>query len=198
MESARPPLLLIVNGKPASGKTTLARRLAADLALPLFAKDDVKDTLFDAMGVSDRAWSRRLGAGSMATLRYITETLIASAQSLIVEANFSVELHTSFFQSLVARHGARVAQIWLTADSETLAQRFAARAATGERHPGHVELENIAEFRATLLRVDGAPLPLSGALLTVDTTDFATIRYDELLSTVRLVRDGAETTGQSF
>lgn len=198
METARPPLLVIVTGKPATGKTTLAQRLAADLALPLFAKDGVKDTLFDAMGVGDRAWSRRLGAGSMATLRYICETLVAAGQSLIVEAPFSAELHTSFFQSLVARHGARVAQIWLTADPETLAQRFAARAATGERHPGHVELENIAEFRATLLRVESAPLPLSGALLTVDTTDFATMRYDELLSAVRSVRDGAETTGQSL
>ena len=33
------PLLIIVNGLPGTGKTTLARRLAADLHLPVFSRD---------------------------------------------------------------------------------------------------------------------------------------------------------------
>ncbi len=36
-------------------------------------------------------------------------------------------------------------------------------------------LEHMDEFRAALLRTDDAPLPLPGALVTVDTTDFATV-----------------------
>ena len=53
--------LIIVTGPPASGKTGLARRFAADLRLPLICRDDFKEKLFDTLGWSDRAWSKRLG-----------------------------------------------------------------------------------------------------------------------------------------
>lgn len=185
MEEARPPapLLVVICGKPATGKTTLGLRLAALLGLPFFSKDGVKETLFDAMGVGDRAWSRSLSAASFATLRYITETLLAAGQSLIVEANFSAE-DAPFYQSVAARHGAQVAQVWLTAEPEVILRRFERRAASGARHPGHVELANIDEFRAALLRTDDAPLPLAGALCVVDTTDLAAVEYNTILSII--------------
>jgi hypothetical protein len=38
---------VVVSGLPASGKTTLARRLADGLGLPLLDKDDILDRLFE-------------------------------------------------------------------------------------------------------------------------------------------------------
>lgn len=192
------PLLLIICGKPATGKTTLGRQLAADLALPLFTKDGVKETMFDTLGAGDRAWSRRLGVASYAMLRYIAATSLAAGQSLIVEANFSAEHDAPFYQALTAQYGARVAQVWLTAEPEVLVRRFTQRATSAERHPGHVELANMDEFRAALLRTDDAPLPLGGALYVVDTTNFALIEYDRLLCALRMARDGAAGPGQTF
>lgn len=193
MEELRPPapLLVIICGKPATGKTTLGRRLAADLGLPFFSKDGVKETLFDALGVGNRAWSRRLGGASLATLRYITGTLLAAGQSLIVEANLHAEQDAPFYQSVAAQHGARVAQVWLTAEPGVILRRFERRAASGVRHPGHVELANMEEFRATLLRSDDAPLPLVGALCVVDTTDVAAVEYNTILHALRMAWDGA-------
>jgi hypothetical protein len=59
---ARVRVAVIVNGPP--GKSTLAGPLAEALALPLLAKDAVKETLLDQLGIDDRAASRRIGAAA--------------------------------------------------------------------------------------------------------------------------------------
>ena len=52
---------MLVGGWPASGKTTLARALAGELALPYLGKDEVKESLMDVRGAPpDVAASQRL------------------------------------------------------------------------------------------------------------------------------------------
>jgi 2-phosphoglycerate kinase len=41
---------VLVGGWPAAGKSTLARSLAAELELPLLAKDEIKEALMDGLG----------------------------------------------------------------------------------------------------------------------------------------------------
>ena len=79
------PLVILVNGLPATGKTTLARRLATDLRLPLLAKDAIKETLFDTLGWSDRVWSRRLGAVTFTLLYMLLEEQLRAGRSCVVE-----------------------------------------------------------------------------------------------------------------
>jgi hypothetical protein len=55
---------VVVSGLPASGKTTLARRLADGLGLPSLDKDDILDRLFETNGIGDSAWRRRLSRES--------------------------------------------------------------------------------------------------------------------------------------
>lgn len=62
--SISPPVLVIVLGAPGAGKTTLARRIAAEIGWPLLVRDDIKEILFDTLGWSDRQWSRKLGGAS--------------------------------------------------------------------------------------------------------------------------------------
>ncbi len=88
MEERQLPLVIVVNGLPATGKTTLARRLADDFRLPLLAKDAIKETLFETLGWGDRAWSRRLGTATMALLYLLLEEHLRAGQPCIVECNF--------------------------------------------------------------------------------------------------------------
>ena len=90
------PLLIVVTGLPASGKTTLSRRIANDLHLPLISRDGIKEILFDGLGWSDREWSKRLGKVSYELTYYFVQLHIASGQAVIVESNFTEQAVTAF------------------------------------------------------------------------------------------------------
>lgn len=131
--------IAIILGSPASGKTTLARRLSAELRIPCLCKDDVKEALFAALGTGDRDWSRRLSRASFAALTGLAAAQLTSGVSCIVEGNFRPE-HTPAL--LAAAHGASVLQIRCVAEPQELLRRFTGR----QRHPGHLDQQLRAEF----------------------------------------------------
>ena len=82
------PLLVVVTGPPAAGKTTVARELAARLRLPLIAKDKIKEALFDGLGTGDAQWSQRLGPPTFGVMLALAEESLRAGASLVLEANF--------------------------------------------------------------------------------------------------------------
>lgn len=148
---------------PSSGKTTIAAALAERLRLPLVAKDDLKESLFETLGPGDVAWSGRLGDAAYDLMFALARTMLAARVSLIVEANF--------FGGQAARFASlpehRLVQIHCDAPLAVLLERYAAR----QRHPGHHDDEKIRELPGRHASGAHAPLPLAGETIRLDTAE---------------------------
>lgn len=85
------PLVIIVNGLPGTGKTTLAKRLEQDLRLPLFSRDGIYETLYDALDCQSHGSPPLMAPASFTMLYAIASTLLSAGQSMIIEG-FLVDL----------------------------------------------------------------------------------------------------------
>lgn len=162
------PLLLVVSGLPAAGKTTLASGLAQEFRLPLVTKDDYKQILIDHTPDEYRvSQNRRIGQASFGVMFHVAGVILRSGTSCIVETHFHRGLSDPKLLALAEQHTARLGQIFCTAELSELGRRHAARVASGARpfidFPfQHTELSAHAGWEpldlgaAPLLRVDTA------------------------------------------
>ena len=120
---------VVVVGWPGSGKSTLATALAAELGLPLLAKDEIKEALMDGLGQPETvADSRRLGkAAVLAMLRVAHRCPGAVLDSTWFD--YALPLARTLPGQLV--------EVRCTVPLELARARYQARA--DQRHPGHLD-----------------------------------------------------------
>ena len=178
------PIVVFITGLPACGKTTLARALAMEFTLPIVAKDEFKELLFDTLGSKDRAWSSQLGAASFAIFYKTIDTMLMTKTTFIVEADFSrPDLARATLKQLLRDKPHRVIEFNLVCDGNALFERFKARSLAGSRHPGHVDHLNFEEFKPMLEAGKREALNLGGLMLEVDSTAFS--RERDLIEILR-------------
>jgi predicted kinase len=151
------PLLLVVNGGPATGKSWLAGQLGREFGATVISKDAIKERLHDSLGVEGTdalAWSRRLGAAAFALMFDEAERVLASGGSAAIEAPFDREQSSRIVRSLAERTASAIVQVVL----RTLAER---------------------------LEHDRDPLDIDGPTITIDTTDFAAVNVERIAEELR-------------
>jgi predicted kinase len=185
-EEAGWPLLVLVTGPPATGKTTIAIEIARQLRLPAFHKDQFKERLADELPGDDLPWSQSLGRAAFVLLYHAGQVLIDAGYSCLLEANFHPELSLPELRRIAA--GADVAQVVCAGDPAVLVDRYLARHDAGPRHPVHLDTD--ASRREQLeesFRRDHR-LDLAGLVIACDATAREPIDPDAVVHRIRAWR----------
>jgi predicted kinase len=183
-------VLVLVSGPPGAGKTTLAKQLGAELSYPVIDRDDIKDSLFDSLGWSDREWSKKVGGASWELLFVLAERLIAAGVSVILDSNFERGKHPQL-RRMAERYSFTIVEVHCRTDDVVMAERFRKRWEAGNRHPGHTDVYTTEEeYLAVLATRDFVPVEESGSIAHVDTTSSESIDLQGIVQQIREAADG--------
>ena len=186
MKTPSPPVLIIVNGPPASGKSSIGSELSRELVLPFFSKDTFKEHLADTLHVGGIEWSNALGQACFEILFEIAESLLHAGSSAILEGDFRSEKNTKLLRKVLDKTDTRVVQVSCEAEGDLLLDRYLERENKGKRHPIHIDAPRSEEdaFRSGLLRGFLPPLEITGKMIHVDTSDFETVDVPKIVAEI--------------
>ena len=96
------PLLVVVTGPPASGKTSVAEELASRLGVAFLSKDTFKEVLYEHLGSGDDL-EPTLDAAALAALLRLAAAQLAAGLAFIVESNFDARFDPGPLRALAER-----------------------------------------------------------------------------------------------
>ncbi len=129
MRDAPSDFYVVVSGPPGSGKSTLASRLAPSLGLPLFAKDTIKEALYESLGAGSLEESHRVSGAAFAAL----VAMARENRRGVVEGAWTPSLARDELRALPSP----VVEVFCAIDPEVARARYRARGST--RHAGHFD-----------------------------------------------------------
>ena len=165
------PLLIVVTGRPASGKTTLAHTLAKQIHCPALCRDEFKEGFVNTTNGSHDTLDDDVNREIYETFFQVVELMISKRISLVVEAAFQHKLWAPKLEPL--QNLSRMSVLICTVDPILAKARFLERIVadpTRKRFHGDQSAHREKEGSQATLGIYDPPR-LSTPTLSVDTTD---------------------------
>jgi len=165
------PLLIVVTGRPGSGKTTLAHKLAQEIRCPCLCRDEFKEGLVNTAGSDHAALGKGANLEVYETFFQAIELLLRRGITLVAEAAFQHKLWAPKLEPLQVL--CRLRMVVCTLDPQMGRARFVERGlADPHRQRFHGDRAVQAAREGVALPVgEYEPPHLPAPTLTVDTTD---------------------------
>lgn len=189
---------IIIAGMPASGKTTVSKRLSEAFGFPILEKDAIKEELFDVIGFQEYSQKRLMDVAATAVLLRCADSLLSSGSSLIMVNNFR-DVVQQQVQDMLNRCGSKCVTVFFSGDADVFYKRYVERDLRHERHLGHVLQDRYPpqpgdpleytmtreEFAEKFEKLGMADFRIDGARIEVDATHPERIDVDKLIADIR-------------
>ncbi|MBO4389103.1 MAG: AAA family ATPase [Spirochaetales bacterium] len=190
--------LILTAGLPASGKSSFAAYAGKELGIPVIAKDDIKEVLFDTVGFRSYEEKTALDIAAADSMMYAASKILSCGGSVILDNNFE-DRNIPNLEKLIGDNPCNVITVRFAGDIKTIYERYLQRDRDPRRHPGHVlrlcyppaagSLERettvtLEQFKSKFRRRGTLDFAV-GRLIEVDTTDFAAVSYPAVLAQIR-------------
>jgi len=189
-------------GGPATGKTTIGRKLADYYKLAYMSKDGVKEPIFDHVGhptslENDSPLSGiKMDDAAQSILMYLIEEHVNSNTGCLIDSTFG-KSHVPNLKKLFNHYNFKPIQVVCFAEIEILRKRYHNRANQNLRHPGHLDkiLADSFEKINEMFNIN-KPLTLDSHNFKVDTSSFTEEDFDSLIDSINVISGQDSSTGK--
>jgi len=165
------PLLVIVTGSPASGKTTLAHILAEKINCPLLSRDEIKEGYINTLSLAHSQLDKSTDLHVYDTFFEAIDLLISKRISVIAEAAFQDKLWKPKLLNL--SDGTEIKIIICKTNPDLIKSRFTNRFSNNpdrEKYHGDQSISMLAE-QFNSLTENYKPINIDAPTLEVDSTE---------------------------
>jgi len=174
--------MIIITGCLAAGKTTFAKKLSAELNIPLFSKDLIKVALSEYITIANREESSRLSKATVSVMINIAESLMLVNKPFILEANFR-QYEGERIGELLKKYNYSSLTYLFVGDPKILGKRFVERESTDERHNANKLFEKIDDLDLfDKWFEEYRNFNVGDKIITVDATYFEKVDFDLLIN----------------
>ena len=183
--------VIIIAGYLASGKSTFARQLSAEISVPYLVKDTFKTALCESVVISNREDSSLYSAVTFDGMMYVTERLIETGHPIIIEGNFvpkgmiKVD-EAGVISTLLEKYSCQSLTYRFMGDTQTLYERYIEREKSPDRGAANRDFTEVPfdKFNRYCRNLDD--FCVGGKIVDIDTTDFKNVDFKSHFETARL------------